>query len=89
LPVALFALRATFAPRFQAGLAQPEAITFVVPLALAFGKDCLTGWESFFAMVVRPSLGAISQYVHVVIRKPKARPTLFSNARRISSGWTF
>jgi hypothetical protein len=57
LPVALFALWAAFAPRFQAGLAQPEAITFLVPLALGFAEDFLTGWESFFAMVVLPEFG--------------------------------
>jgi len=50
LPVALFALCAAFAPRFRAGLAQPEAMTFVAPLALGFAN--LTGWESFFAIVV-------------------------------------
>ena len=53
LPVALFALRAAFAPRFQAGFAQPEAITFLAPLALYFTEAFLTGWESFLAMVVR------------------------------------
>jgi len=51
LPVAPLALWA-FAPRFQAGLAQP-AITFLPALALGFAEDFLIGWESFFAMVVR------------------------------------
>jgi hypothetical protein len=64
--------RAVFTARV-AGLAQPEAIAFVAPLALAFAKYFLTGWESFFVMVVLSSLGAISQYVHAVIRKAKAR----------------
>ncbi len=59
LPVALLPLWAAFAPRFQAGLAQPEAITFLAPLALAFAEDFLTGSESFFAMVILPNLGAI------------------------------
>jgi len=37
----------------RAGLARPESITFLAPLTLAFAEDFLTGWESFFAMVVR------------------------------------
>jgi hypothetical protein len=53
LPVALFALWVAFAPRFQAGLTQPEAITFLASLALYFAEDFLIGWESFFAMVER------------------------------------
>jgi hypothetical protein len=52
LPIALFALWAAFAPRFQAGLAQPKAITLLAPLALAFAEIFLTDWESFFAIVV-------------------------------------
>ena len=59
LPVTLFALWAAVAPRCQAGLVRPESITVLAPLALAFAEDFLTGWESFFAMVVLPSLGAI------------------------------
>jgi hypothetical protein len=50
LPAALFALWAAFARRFQAGLAPLEAMTFAAPLALGFAN--LTGWESFFAIVV-------------------------------------
>jgi hypothetical protein len=46
LPVALFALWAAFAPRFQAGLAQLGAITFEA-------EDFLTGWESSLPMVIR------------------------------------
>jgi hypothetical protein len=51
LPGVLFALWAAFAPRFQAGLTLP-AITFLPPLALRFAEDFLTGWGSFFAIVV-------------------------------------
>jgi hypothetical protein len=59
LPVALFALWVAFAPRFQAGLTQPEAITFEAPLAWAFAEVLLTDWESIFTIVVLPSSGAI------------------------------
>jgi hypothetical protein len=69
-------------------LAQPEAITFVARLALAFADDFLTGWERFFAMVVVLSLGAISQYVHAVIRKTTARAAPCSSSTRIPSGST-
>lgn len=44
----------------------------MAPLALALAEDFLTGRKSFFVMVVPPSLGAISQYVHAVIRKANA-----------------
>jgi len=59
LPVAFFAVRAAVAPRFRVGLAQPEAVTFVAPLALAFVEVFLTDWESIFTIVVLPSVGAI------------------------------
>ena len=52
VPVGLFAPWAAFAPRFEAGPAQPEAITFLAPLAWSFAEDFLTGRESFCAMTV-------------------------------------
>ena len=51
LPVTLFALRAAVATCFPAGLAQPETVTFLAPLALAFAEILLTGRKSTFAMV--------------------------------------
>src|SRR5262249_38820825 len=51
LPATLVALRAAVATCVPAGLRQPEAVTFLAPLASAFAEILLAAGKSTFAML--------------------------------------